>query len=66
VGFSGHFLVLLVGHIFGNGLGASCVMWPVQMQQLASSKRQWYLWQVWQWSGGVTFSRALAAFSMSA
>ena len=49
-----------------NGLGASCVMCPVQMQQPVSSRRQWYLWQVGQWFGGVTFSRALAARSMSA
>jgi len=53
-------------HGFGNGRGASCVMWPVQMQQWLRSSRQWYLWQVGQWLGGVTRSRALAAFSMSA
>jgi len=41
-------------------------MWPVQMQQWLSSRRQWYLWQCAQWFGGVTRSRALAAFSMSA
>jgi hypothetical protein len=39
--------VVVCSH-FGNGLGASWLMWPVQMQQPISSRRQWYLWQVGQ------------------